>query len=183
MQIHLLELKSSVGRLSRDFSSHKLHLCLIVLQELKGNYWGADTAFRFFEQAQKKILDNGVHGKKKVNNANSNSGNQTINLIPPMPNSPNMAEIEQMCSIDWNFDPADFTFDPFVLGWMSNGEPYGGFPTATPLQDMNGRENARAEIRQDGLSSNNDRNSGFGINSFLTAEELDRVCLAITQPR
>lgn len=128
MQIHLLELKSSVGRLSRNFSSHKLQLCLMVLEELRGNYWGADTAFRFFEQAQKEIIDNDVRGKRKANNTDKNLGNQTTNIIPLMPSSPNLTEIEQASSIDWNFDPADFTFDPFVPGWMSNGEPYGGFP-------------------------------------------------------
>lgn len=55
MQIHLLDCKSTVRSTSR-LGHHRLQLCMIVQAELKDTYWGADSAFKLFEQAQAKLL-------------------------------------------------------------------------------------------------------------------------------
>lgn len=55
MQIHLLDCKSNVRSTSR-LGHHRLQMCMIIQAELKDTYWGADSAFRLFEQAQNKLL-------------------------------------------------------------------------------------------------------------------------------
>jgi hypothetical protein len=54
MQIHLLDCKSQTRSISR-LGHHRLQLCMMFQAELKNTYWGADGAFRLFQQAQEKL--------------------------------------------------------------------------------------------------------------------------------
>lgn len=52
MQIYLIETKHSTRPLQRHVSSQKLHLFMMVLAEMRDNYWGADAVLRLFQAAE-----------------------------------------------------------------------------------------------------------------------------------
>lgn len=79
MQIHLLDCKSSIRSVSR-LGHHRLQLCMMVQAELKETYWGADGAFRLFEQAQNKLLKN----TSRRNSTAVTSTGSDIEAVDPM---------------------------------------------------------------------------------------------------
>jgi hypothetical protein len=51
MQIHLFDCKST-NPLLCGLGSNKLHLCMLVLSNLRDTYWSAGVMYRLFERAQ-----------------------------------------------------------------------------------------------------------------------------------
>src|SRR4051794_16668630 len=56
MQIYLIETKHATRPLQRHVSSQKLHLFMMVLAEMRDNYWGADAVLRLFQTAKAALV-------------------------------------------------------------------------------------------------------------------------------
>lgn len=80
MQIHLFDCKSS-NSLTRGFGQNKLQLCMLVLQELRETYWGADFMYRLFEHARLKLCNTGSEETSKGMTRNSNLATMTSKTI------------------------------------------------------------------------------------------------------
>lgn len=76
IQIHRIESILSAAPLSRIFGSHKLQPCMIVLSELRDNYWGAKAPYRPFEQAEARLHNRpGHHRANSIASDYSSSDN------------------------------------------------------------------------------------------------------------
>jgi hypothetical protein len=191
MQIHLLESTSAASPLSRNFGSHKLQLCMMVLSELRSRYLGADLAYRLFEQAEAKLHGHrGPHQRNPQTNdvtTNNNLVNPATSIVPLTPDSSTSqmkpAETQQAYSDNISFDPEKFIFDPFALSSMVDLGSCSGFDPALVLEDGDGRGDLGTAASQQNLSSDTDLSLDCGINSFLTAEEFNFQYLDMAQQR
>lgn len=180
MQIHLIEFKSSVGALSRSFSSHKFQVYMMVLSELRENYWGAEVAYGLFEQAEAKLNNRSENHQTKATISDKltsdNVGNPTTDIPPLTPESASLSnsQTQPALSEDYLFDPENFLLDQFTLGSMVDTEAYHGFDSAAVLETRDFRPgySGRLWASQDDQSLLIENNNGrtdlmvdFGPNS------------------
>ncbi|OAL25743.1 hypothetical protein AYO22_04732 [Fonsecaea multimorphosa] len=131
IQIHLVEMTLPTTPILKTLSSHKFQLCMMVLSELRDNYWGAAAAYRLFEKAQEDLHESPQAqrpGSVAISHSTSeNHENISIRGIALTPGSslsedsgPGLRDTTQFPLGDSLPDPVDFFSDDFVAGLMSN---------------------------------------------------------------
>ncbi|OQU97001.1 Fungal specific transcription factor domain-containing protein [Cladophialophora immunda] len=145
IQIHLVEMTLPTTPILKTLSAHKFQLCMMVLSELRDNYWGAAVAYRLFEKAQADL-----HGSSPnqptgsdVNSdlVGSNHENESTGCTVPTPSSsllgdcqPDLRDTRKPPLSDSLPDPVDFFSDEFASGLMSNIDEYARSEAANILE-------------------------------------------------
>jgi hypothetical protein len=119
---------------------------MIVLSELRDNYWGAKAAYRLFEQAEARLHNRPEHHRAKSIASDyppsDNLENQFTSvpfLIPGGSSSMNTLPVgsqvtQQTVSDDFVLGPENLFPDEFALGSIFNADSYFPFDAATMLQ-------------------------------------------------
>jgi hypothetical protein len=121
---------------------------MMVLSELRDNYWGAAIAYRLFEEAQTKLHNRPQqhHRTDSIasNDSNSNNHEKKSASLPPLTLSsnflnvsqPRYPEIQPTVSDDSLFDPGNFYSDELASGLTFNTDGYVGSDMASILRSV-----------------------------------------------
>ena len=201
MQIHLIESKSSVGRLLKKFSSYKFQLYMMVLSELRNNYWGAEVAYHLFEQAEAKLRDRPEQHHQTTftpsNHSTRDNVGSTTTDVPALTAESSVfsisqsrpSETQQAISEEYLFDPETFLLDQFARGSMIDSEGYVEFDSAGTREIRDSRPEHIGSwgcgpndqsMPSDNANGGNDPTGNFGVNSFLTVDEFQTRCFHLS---
>jgi hypothetical protein len=148
IQIHLIESTSSTAPLSRQLNAHKLQLCMMVLSELRDNYWGAAIAYRLFEEAQAKLHNRPQQHHRTDSIASNDStsadhGKESTSLLPLTPSSnflnvsqPRYPETQPTVLDDSLHDSGNFYSDDLASDLTFNTDAYVGSDMAAILRTV-----------------------------------------------
>lgn len=174
MQMHLLE-STSASPLLRNFGSHKLKLCMMVLSELRATYWGADSIYRLFERAEAKLLESQT---KHVAEDTVRRFTNTEHRVPLTPESSNNAQVQPKATGSFSnslVDPNEFLWDQYGLDAIMNGISFTPYDLSF---SQDGSETFAADLSPLGESMQVDS----GINTLLSLEEFNNQFLYMGQP-
>ncbi|KAJ9643673.1 hypothetical protein H2204_001818 [Knufia peltigerae] len=133
MQMHLLDCKSQTRSISR-LGHHRLQLCMMFQAELKNTYWGADGAFRLFQQAQEKLARTAAEREAHKATTLVDLSNSTELLHPEAvsttiahttsndfsPSEMLLPSVDDILNFDFTFaDPQDFPIND--IDYSDNG--------------------------------------------------------------
>jgi hypothetical protein len=118
---------------------------MMVLSELRHNYWAAEVAHSLFKQAEAMLHTRAEHHRMKSivsgDSTSDNLRNQFTSLPPLIPDSTSLdtsqlrsPETQQTLSDDYLFDPGNISLEQFPLGSMFDTDAYVGFDAATMLE-------------------------------------------------
>ena len=173
MQMHLLE-STSANPLLRNFGSHKLRLCMMVLSELRATYWGADTIYRLFERAEAKLLE------RQTRDAAETASGSSVNIVPLTPESPHRAHIRPTdenteVTSDGLHNPNESLWDEYGLDFIMSSS---SFPPYDSTFEYDGSEVLQADMGP----LNENMHVDCGINALLSLEEFNDQCFNMGQP-
>ena len=104
LQIHLLE-STSKKPLVQRMGSHNLEFCMIVIEELKTVYFGAEILSRMFTKAKRQIYNQRLApAKARRENVPESSRDSTIGIISDVVEDARQddVEISDAFSATWN---------------------------------------------------------------------------------
>ncbi|EXJ82703.1 hypothetical protein A1O3_06517 [Capronia epimyces CBS 606.96] len=116
MDLNLVEFISpAITRSISRLGNHRLQLCMLFQAELKDTYWGADGAFRMFEQAQEKLSKIASREGERTNAVTFPNAamSPSITALTPTSNDFSQSEmgpsVDDILTFDFAFiDPQDF---------------------------------------------------------------------------
>jgi hypothetical protein len=110
----------------------------MVLSELRDNYWGAEIAYRLFEQADAtKLHDRPEHHRNKAIVCNDSTGNllgDQFTGLPLLTPDSNSLEAKQILSEDYLFDTVSLFSDDLARDSMFDTDSYIAFDMAAMLE-------------------------------------------------
>jgi hypothetical protein len=126
----------------------------MVLSELRDNYWGAEIAYRLFEQADAKLHNRPEHHRNKAIVSDDSTGNifgDQFTSLPLLTPVSNLLQTKQIVSEDYLFDTASLFSDEFARGSMFDTDSYIAFDMATMLEthDMGIGNSAGVQCRSE----------------------------------
>lgn len=124
-QAHLIVCQAAKSTLTRKLSAHRFHLCMLVFDELRQLYWGAELAHRVFTQAEARILGSGLatatSGQVTQSGTGDNTERRTAGLIS--------TQQEHFHALDAALDPNELhvsdPLTPFSAGAVVSPGPGG----------------------------------------------------------
>ena len=123
-----MQMSAGTSSLLRSVSSQKLQLCILVLSEMRDNYWGAEAIYRLFRQAEAMMRDRpdqNQHASSIADNAKTGTGtrqygnhnHQTPDEVPL--GAPQLQCLEtQPASQEYLFDEDNSFIDPSGLDFL-----------------------------------------------------------------
>ena len=168
MQMHLLE-STSNNPLLRNFGSHKLRLCMMVLSELRATYWGADSIYRLFERAESKLRERQTKEAARI------SSGCSVNVTPLTPESPHRTQIrpedeDTGVFSDGLYNFNDSLWNQYGLDAIMNDN---NFPFNDRVFMPDGSEGLKADLGPLDETLRLD----CGLNAVLSFEEFNNQCL------
>ena len=109
----------------------------MVLSELRDNYWGAEIAYRLFEQADANLHNRHEHYRNKAIVSDDSTGNilgDQFTSLPLLITDSNSSEAKQIVPENYLFDTASLFSDEFARGSMFDTDSLIRFDTATMLE-------------------------------------------------
>ena len=185
MQIHLLDCKMP-SALARRLGNLKLQLCMMTLSELRDTYWGADFTYRMFERAQAKLSEVVTPGAKTTPASGLHHQAYEATFLPLTPESTALSQIQSSQWSQCSYPSLDDILAPeFCLG---DGQYSFGMtePDNRYVSSLQHSGNSYDRYVQSysitllicaPISSGQDLNGDYGLNSLLSSDEFNGFCL------
>lgn len=187
MQIHLLE-STSPDPLQRQFGTHKFRLCMMVLSELRGTYYGANVMYKLFERAEAKLQENRSSNSNSAPRASVRRQSENSVLLTPEPSTSSGLQSDGIDTYSNLFGPHmdvlnanNFMWNQLDMTWLG-------------MSDLDSFVANNGGLLQDGFwqgdtqrmnqgQLENEIHQNYAINELLSLEEFNNQCLYTAQPR